>query len=352
MHKMGNEEGLNMENGLELRQLIEALPVEQKEAYETVLRLATVDDLTGLYNRRYFDLRLHEEVERARRFTTNFALIMIDIDDFKHINDTYGHLLGDKVLQELSSLLQKELRTIDVVSRYGGEEFVAILPGAERSSAQLAADRLGKAAESYSFTQEKLHLTVSIGVAVFPKHGTQPDELIDKADKAMYCAKSQGKNRFCVAHNNENMKVNGSKTYSRLQAPEPERGERIIFDAISVTKEIARIHAEVTLRCREDSYIGKQTTTSKLLRSGVKAAAEATINALMQILPEQTIVSLVEIKRCAIGGSNALMSLVCVHHRGRDYTFAGVALLGNGDEMQAAALSVLEALNRFLTGST
>jgi diguanylate cyclase (GGDEF)-like protein len=189
-----------MEEKRELRQLIEALSGEKNDVndlYEKALYLATVDDLTGLYNRRYFMMQFQEEIQRGVRFGTPFGLLFLDLDDFKSINDLYGHPLGDQVLRELSILLQKELRSVDVISRYGGEEFAVILPECDVSTARLAASRLRKTVEAQKFTPKQLSLTVSIGVAAFPKHGNQAELLLDNVDKALYQAKKQGKNVVC-----------------------------------------------------------------------------------------------------------------------------------------------------------
>lgn len=190
-----------MKEKRELRQLIEALSdgKDSNDLYEEALHLATVDDLTGLYNRRYFMMRLHEEIQRGVRFGTSFGLLFLDLDDFKSINDVYGHPLGDQVLREFSILLQKELRSVDVISRYGGEEFAVLLPECDGTTARLAAIRLQKTVEAQNFTSQQLHLTVSIGVAVFPEHGNQAELLLNNVDKALYQAKKQGKNVVCEA---------------------------------------------------------------------------------------------------------------------------------------------------------
>ncbi len=185
-----------MEEKRELRQLIEASPGKNdvNDLYEKALHLATVDDLTGLYNRRYFLMRFQEEIQRGVRFGTPFGLLFLDLDDFKTINDLHGHPLGDQVLREFSILLQKELRSVDVISRYGGEEFAVLLPESDVSAARLAASRLQKTVEAQKFTPKQLSLTVSIGVAAFPRHGNQAELLLNNVDKALFQAKKQGKN--------------------------------------------------------------------------------------------------------------------------------------------------------------
>ena len=188
-----------IERRRELRQLIEAASGKRdvNDIYKDALHLATIDELTGLHNRRYFMMRLQEEIERGVRYNTPFSLIYLDLDDFKSVNDQHGHPIGDQVLREFSLLLQKELRSVDVVSRYGGEEFAVLLPECDVLPALLAAGRLRELVEAHEFTSSQLSLTVSIGVAAFPKHGNSAELLLDNLDKALLQAKEQGKNMVC-----------------------------------------------------------------------------------------------------------------------------------------------------------
>ncbi len=188
-----------IERKRELRQLIEAASGDNdvNDLYEDALYLATVDDLTGLRNRRYFMMRLQEEIERGVRYDTPFGCMFLDLDDFKSVNDLHGHPVGDQVLREFSALLQKQLRSVDVTSRYGGEEFAVLLPECDVLPAYLAASRLQKLVEAHKFTPSQLSLTVSIGVAAYPKHGNNAELLWENLDSALYQAKKQGKNMVC-----------------------------------------------------------------------------------------------------------------------------------------------------------
>lgn len=162
--------------------------------YEEMSRLAITDELTGLYNRRHFATRLQEEQARARRHGQSFSLLFLDIDDFKRINDTYGHVLGDRVLADLGKLLQKWARSSDLLARFGGEEFVVLLPMTDIHQALTAAERLRAAVAEHSFPRRK-RLTVSVGVASYPTDADSIDELLRMADQALYQAKRMGRNR-------------------------------------------------------------------------------------------------------------------------------------------------------------
>src|SRR4051812_7963851 len=154
--------------------------------------LATVDSVTGLFNRRYFETRLEAEVERARRQRQDLALLLIDIDDFKRVNDMRGHLEGDRTLREVADLLRAGVRIFDICARYGGEEFVIVMPGASISVAQQVAERI-RARIERSFGHDFPPVTVSVGVGMLETH-TTADELVDIADRALIAAKRAGKN--------------------------------------------------------------------------------------------------------------------------------------------------------------
>jgi two-component system, cell cycle response regulator len=161
--------------------------------------LATTDPLTRLLNRRALLERLSIEVDRAHRYGSSLSLLLLDIDHFKAINDTAGHLVGDGVLRQLGELLAYSVRTADVVARYGGEEFVVILPETSSEGGVIFAERLRDTVERHAFdvsNDEPLHLTASIGVATFPSPRVESTEdLFARADEALYRAKSGGRNQ-------------------------------------------------------------------------------------------------------------------------------------------------------------
>ena len=172
--------------------------IQNAHYVERVKQLAYLDGLTGIFNRRFFELRIVDEVERARRYGAGMAVVMADIDQFKKLNDEFGHLLGDEVLRQVSSLFHQNLRKIDVVCRYGGEEFALLLAQTGAQQAVTVAEKLRKLVEEWQFPGVPRTVTISAGVAVFPDHGVGRDELIRAADNALYCAKQTGRNRVCL----------------------------------------------------------------------------------------------------------------------------------------------------------
>jgi diguanylate cyclase (GGDEF)-like protein len=169
---------------------------------EGLLRYAFTDFLTGMKTRGYFEQQLELEMKRAERKKTPLALLMIDIDFFKSLNDTYGHHVGDQVLRDVSSILMKDMREIDTVARYGGEEFVIILPETTSAGAHQVAQRLRRSVEQAKFfagSPDKVErLSISIGVALFDQDAQFKQELIEASDSALYEAKSQGRNRVIL----------------------------------------------------------------------------------------------------------------------------------------------------------
>jgi diguanylate cyclase (GGDEF)-like protein len=160
---------------------------------------AAVDPLTALFNRRYFETRIDEEIQRARRYSLDLALLVIDADDFKALNDLLGHLVGDRVLRAMSDTLRRSVRAFDVCTRFGGEEFAILMPGSNAGSAVQSAERIRQRIADYKFdpllVPPSMHPTISIGVAVLRAEDTAHD-VISRADRALYVAKAEGKN--CV----------------------------------------------------------------------------------------------------------------------------------------------------------
>jgi len=164
--------------------------------------LATTDPLTRVLNRRALLDRLNAEVDRAKRYDSGLTMLLLDVDYFKQINDTAGHLAGDRVLRQLGALLEDAMRKVDVIARYGGEEFVAILPETQVEGGVAFAERLREriAAQEFDVGRERpVHLTVSIGIATFPSARVDSTEdLFARADEALYRAKSAGRNQVCI----------------------------------------------------------------------------------------------------------------------------------------------------------
>lgn len=168
--------------------------------HRKIKELSDRDDLTGLYRYRYLQEQLDKELIRADRYKSSFGVIMLDVDGFKEINDVYGHLQGDIVLKELSSILCKICRTVDIITRYGGEEFVVILPQTSKEGAFYLAERVRRVVKNYDFSSsmdKPIKLTVSLGVVNYPDSAASKLELLKKVDTALYQAKKDGKNITC-----------------------------------------------------------------------------------------------------------------------------------------------------------
>ncbi|MEK6679594.1 MAG: diguanylate cyclase [Nitrospirota bacterium] len=174
----------------------------------SILEILSIrDELTVLYNRRYVLKRLDEEIERAKRYNRTFSCIMIDIDYFKKVNDAYGHQGGDIVLRYMGDMLRKNLRTVDIASRYGGEEFLLILPETDLTGAKTVAEKLRNIvcnAEPPEGLPENFRFTISLGIAIYPNDAESRERLIAAADEALYTAKGAGRNCWMAYQNGSN----------------------------------------------------------------------------------------------------------------------------------------------------
>lgn len=161
--------------------------------------LSITDELTQTNNRRYFINELEKEIERSKRFSRNLSLIILDIDKFKYYNDIYGHIVGDKVIKSVARSLTETIRKIDFVARYGGDEFVIVMPETEKSMANILAERLQKkfSQDFFEDNEIQIKISVSFGIAGFPNDAKNIDELISDADLALYKAKEEGGNKIC-----------------------------------------------------------------------------------------------------------------------------------------------------------
>jgi diguanylate cyclase (GGDEF)-like protein len=176
-----------------------ATAIQNAHYVERVKQLAYLDGLTGIFNRRFFELRIVEEIDRARRYGSGLAILMVDIDQFKRLNDEFGHLLGDEVLRQVSSIFHQQLRKIDVLCRYGGEEFAILLSQTNAVHALGVAEKLRKSVETWQFPGVPRPVTISAGTANYPEHGSTRDDLVKAADAGLYIAKQAGRNRACLA---------------------------------------------------------------------------------------------------------------------------------------------------------
>jgi diguanylate cyclase (GGDEF)-like protein len=189
--------------GAEHRRLLESISLQVAAALQNahLYEMAMVDGLTGLFVRRYFDARIEEEIERSKRYGQAFSVVMMDIDDFKHLNDTHGHLVGDRVLRGVAQVVKTQMRGVDTAARYGGEEISIVLPRTEMVAALNQAERIRAAIADLRVTAEgavgpAIGVTASFGIAAYPESGAvTAEDLVRKADRALYRAKKTGKNR-------------------------------------------------------------------------------------------------------------------------------------------------------------
>ncbi len=178
------------------------IAMENSILYEITRKLSITDDKTGVYNHRYIKSRLDLEWRRAERYNRDISFLMLDIDDFKKYNDKYGHIKGDRALCDIAHILITMCRQVDIVARFGGEEFCVILPETSIGGAEILASRIVKAIADHNFgtdVKSKRQLTISIGAASFPKQADNPDQLISRSDVALYDAKKVGKNCYKLA---------------------------------------------------------------------------------------------------------------------------------------------------------
>ncbi|MBZ0117506.1 MAG: GGDEF domain-containing protein [Sandaracinaceae bacterium] len=171
----------------------------EAQYHEEIYRLMTVDGLTELHNKRYFNEAIEREASRSRRYERTFSLVLFDIDHFKKINDTYGHLAGDSVLRQLGALVRTRVRRDDVPARTGGEEFAVIVPEVSHEGAIHLAEKLRASVEAATFRFEgtQIPVTISVGVAEWTPEVTDPQDLVKLADERLYDAKRTGRNRVC-----------------------------------------------------------------------------------------------------------------------------------------------------------
>lgn len=181
---------------------IVAVAIANAQLYHRLKEQSITDELTGLYNYRYFRIRLRDEVSRARRSARPVSLVILDVDHFKNYNDTLGHPAGDQVLKQIAKILTNSVRDTDVVARYGGEEFCIILPEVDEKGTKIFCERLRQNVEEYPFFKEEIQpnncLTISLGAATYPNDAKITKELLIKADAALYYAKNLGRNRVCL----------------------------------------------------------------------------------------------------------------------------------------------------------
>ncbi|GAG39085.1 unnamed protein product, partial [marine sediment metagenome] len=189
-----------------------AVALQNAHLYSKIQELSVIDELTQAYNHRFFQQRIRDEIELAKRYKSILTLSMLDIDFFKNYNDQNGHLAGDVCLKQAAQIISQGLRKTDIMARYGGDEFAVILPATDRYGAARLLEKIRYDIEKYPFEFKHSHpggnVTISVGIAVFPKDAGDFRELISLADQSLYKAKNLGKNRVIVyeapKNNNKN----------------------------------------------------------------------------------------------------------------------------------------------------
>ena len=191
--------------------------IDKTLLYKYTKELSVTDELTGLYNRRYFNQRFEREVLRAKRYKRPLTAIMIDIDYFKNYNDINGHILGDEVLKKVANLLESNIRKADILARYGGEEFVLLLPEIDKDHSFQVAEKLRRTIETNNFPEEHKQpnkkITISLGISTLLEDTYAAQELLDFADKALYKAKKLGRNQVVGYHVALNGDINNKSIY-------------------------------------------------------------------------------------------------------------------------------------------
>ncbi|MFQ5824052.1 MAG: diguanylate cyclase [bacterium] len=194
--------------------------------YEHTKELSITDELTGIFNRRYFNQRFERELQRSKRYHHTLSVIMLDIDHFKIYNDLNGHIMGDEVLKKIAFILESNLRKADILARFGGEEFVILLPEISKNQSKKVANKLRRKIENTPFDNEESQpqgkITISSGLAVYPEDSANPQKLIQYADEALFTAKSLGRN--CVVWHG--MNVSSTKNLNLKNQNEKEIAEK------------------------------------------------------------------------------------------------------------------------------
>ncbi|MCA9484742.1 MAG: diguanylate cyclase [Nitrospina sp.] len=238
--------------------------VVELQLFEEANHNSKCDIMTGLHNRGYFTDALTGEVSRSKRQHSEFSLIFFDLDNFKAVNDQYGHLAGDMVLTRLAGMVKKEKRMEDTAARFGGEEILLLLAGTNKVNALVKADRIRQRIEALQFNYKgnKFHVTVSGGIASFPTDGQTGKDLIDAADRAMYRAKSAGKNQIALFSQDK-------RQYMRVDFHGPVKVQRL-----GKTKPVTAFKA----RSKDLSMAGMLFETDKKLEIGSRVQLEVPLN--------------------------------------------------------------------------
>ncbi|HEY8891137.1 MAG TPA: diguanylate cyclase [Clostridium sp.] len=223
---------------------------------------SSIDKLTGLLTRRFLEEALIENIEKTKALGGVFSIIMFDLDNFKGVNDRFGHQTGDQVLRDVSKTVLDSIRKIDVCGRYGGEEFIVVLPETDTDSASDIAQRIRKNIENNKILGSKRELTVSMGIATFPIHGTSREDLVEKADQALYVAKANGKNRYQIWEEKFSGRTQGSNKLSGIISGNVVQDSRNVLAMVEL---IETIKVECDFKTKIYKTLGRiiETTEAK-----------------------------------------------------------------------------------------
>ncbi len=221
---------------------------------------SSIDKLTGTLTRRFLEEALSENVEKASSSLGVFSIIMFDLDNFKGVNDRFGHQTGDQVLRDVSRIVMDSIRNIDVCGRYGGEEFIVILPGMDTAATNLIAERIRLNIENKKILGSKRELTVSIGISTYPTHGNWKQELVEKADQALYVAKANGKNRCQIWEEKFHGNVKGSDKLAGIVSGNVVQDSRNILAMVEL---IEIIKEECDLKTKIFNALGRIIETTE-----------------------------------------------------------------------------------------
>ena len=223
---------------------------------------SSVDKLTGTFTRLFLEDELSQNIEKANASSGVFSIIMFDLDDFKGVNDKFGHITGDKVLREVSKIVMHSIRKIDVCGRFGGEEFIVILPGTDTRVASDIAERIRKNIDNKRILRSKRELTVSMGIATYPKHVKWRQELVESVDKALYVAKANGKNRCQIFENKFSDKLQGTNKLSGIVSGNVVQDSRNVLAMVEL---IETVKSDCDLETKIYNALGRiiETTEAK-----------------------------------------------------------------------------------------